>query len=382
MNIDPDWPEWVVRQGFTCVWVKAPSGTEAVETAAKRLRHMGGWKVGPDADHEVFAAVEYRKHAQPGDYTRSLIVASGTRRDIRPQLPRHRDHGVPSKRRRPRGRGPDRRARVHPHHPALQPPEGRDLARRNRAHSHLSALALGGVTHTLQSPENPGRFTVERYTRNFKRWRGGEMIQRWVSAALLDAERRFRRVRGFRDMPRLMLALDDHSTHFKQPEIAAWNPKSRRSPPTSSTTLGTTSTGKNRISVNSLLITYQAHLARSPAWIAPWGACNGRRIGPNGLHDAMSVARIRFPCRCGAWNMRFVRNQEFSCIEDPYRRALNRGLLRSGNGFRPTLTLGCAPFKAYAIGATPGGANCPHFFDRLGCSKILTMRRTRHVIAL
>ena len=63
-------------------------------------------------------------------------------------------------------------------------------------------------------------------------------------------------------------------------------------------------------SVKLLLITYQAHLARSTAWIAPWGACNGRRIGPNGLHDAMSVARIRFPCRCGARNMRFVRNQE------------------------------------------------------------------------
>ena len=60
----------------------------------------------------------------------------------------------------------------------------------------------------------------------------------------------------------------------------------------------------------SFLITYQAHLARSTAWIAPWGACNGRRIGPNGLHDAMSVARIRFPCRCGAGNMRFVRNQD------------------------------------------------------------------------
>ena len=57
-------------------------------------------------------------------------------------------------------------------------------------------------------------------------------------------------------------------------------------------------------------MTYQVHLARSTVWIALWGACNGRRIGPNGLHDAMSVARIRFPCRCGAWNMRFVRNQE------------------------------------------------------------------------
>ena len=47
------------------------------------------------------------------------------------------------------------------------------------------------------------------------------MIQRWVSAALLDAERCFRRVRGFRDMPRLMLVLDDPSARFKQPEMAA-----------------------------------------------------------------------------------------------------------------------------------------------------------------
>ena len=50
-------------------------------------------------------------------------------RDLRPQLPRHRDHRVPSKWRRPRGCGPDRRARVHPHHPALQPPPRGDLAR-------------------------------------------------------------------------------------------------------------------------------------------------------------------------------------------------------------------------------------------------------------
>ena len=37
---------------------------------------------------------------------------------------------------------------------------------------------------------------VERYTRNVKRWRGGQMIQRWVASALLDAEQRFRRIRG------------------------------------------------------------------------------------------------------------------------------------------------------------------------------------------
>ena len=48
--------------------------------------------------------------------------------------------------------------------------------------------------------------TAERYTHNVKHWRGGEMIQRWVSAAPLEAGRYFRRVRGYRDMPPLLHA--------------------------------------------------------------------------------------------------------------------------------------------------------------------------------
>ena len=47
------------------------------------------------------------------------------------------------------------------------------------------------------------------------------MIQRWVSAALLHAERRFRRVRGFRDMPHLMSVLNDQKEHFNHPQKAA-----------------------------------------------------------------------------------------------------------------------------------------------------------------
>ena len=38
--------------------------------------------------------------------------------------------------------------------------------------------------------------SVESYTRRVKRWRGGGMIQRWVASALVEAEPRFRRVRG------------------------------------------------------------------------------------------------------------------------------------------------------------------------------------------
>ena len=50
MEIDPAWPEWVVRQDYACVWVQAPSAAAAVEFAAKRLGNMGGWKTGPSTD--------------------------------------------------------------------------------------------------------------------------------------------------------------------------------------------------------------------------------------------------------------------------------------------------------------------------------------------
>ena len=53
-----------------------PLPAVAVELAAKRLGHIGGWKVGPGVDQEVFPWEEYRDHARPGDYTRSVIFAS------------------------------------------------------------------------------------------------------------------------------------------------------------------------------------------------------------------------------------------------------------------------------------------------------------------
>ena len=76
MAFDSGSSEWVVRQGYACAWVQAPSPAAAVAIAAQRLGPMGGWKTGPDVDEEVFAAAEYRHHARPGDYTRSVIIVS------------------------------------------------------------------------------------------------------------------------------------------------------------------------------------------------------------------------------------------------------------------------------------------------------------------
>lgn len=77
----------------------------------------------------------------------------------------------------------------------------------------LTVLRLGvsGTLRATLSTTNPIEnlnSVVERYTKNVKRWRGGQMIERWVAAGLLDAEKRFRRVRGYRDLVHLTAALD------------------------------------------------------------------------------------------------------------------------------------------------------------------------------
>jgi transposase-like protein len=50
--------------------------------------------------------------------------------------------------------------------------------------------------------------SVEVFIRNVKRWRGGAMIERWVSTAVFEASKKFRRVRGYAAIPTLIAALD------------------------------------------------------------------------------------------------------------------------------------------------------------------------------
>jgi len=47
---------------------------------------------------------------------------------------------------------------------------------------------------------------TQEWTRRAKRWRNGEMVLRWAGTALLEAEGRFHRVKGYRSMP-LFLSL-------------------------------------------------------------------------------------------------------------------------------------------------------------------------------
>ena len=43
--------------------------------------------------------------------------------------------------------------------------------------------------------------------RNVKRWRGGQLVLRWTAAAVLEAVKGFRRLKGHKDMPKLVAAL-------------------------------------------------------------------------------------------------------------------------------------------------------------------------------
>jgi transposase-like protein len=43
--------------------------------------------------------------------------------------------------------------------------------------------------------------------RKVKRWRGGQMVLRWTAAAVLEAVKGFRRLKGHKDMPKLIAAL-------------------------------------------------------------------------------------------------------------------------------------------------------------------------------
>ena len=74
-------------------------------------------------------------------------------------------------------------------------------------------LGIGGnlaemltCTNAIESMISVARTTM----RNVKNWRDGEMKKRWVAAGVLEAQRSFRRVRGYKQMPALVAALNRH----------------------------------------------------------------------------------------------------------------------------------------------------------------------------
>jgi len=58
--------------------------------------------------------------------------------------------------------------------------------------------------------------TVERVARNVKRWHAGDQALRWTATGLLEAERKFRKVKGFRELPTLLHKLNPSLTQQVQ----------------------------------------------------------------------------------------------------------------------------------------------------------------------
>lgn len=55
---------------------------------------------------------------------------------------------------------------------------------------------------------------VRDLARRVKRWQGGTMILRWTAAGVLEAERSFRRIAGYRGLPKLIAGLRAHDAEI------------------------------------------------------------------------------------------------------------------------------------------------------------------------
>jgi len=87
----------------------------------------------------------------------------------------------------------------------------------------LTRLGVGGsLKRTLEST-NPCESMIEivrRTQRNVKRWSSGEMALRWTAAGMLEAERQFRKIIGYRDLATLVVAIERNNDRRAHPDTA------------------------------------------------------------------------------------------------------------------------------------------------------------------
>ena len=78
----------------------------------------------------------------------------------------------------------------------------------------VARLGIDGRLAKTLTTSNPieSMISIARTTnRNVTRWRDGQMVLRWTAAGMLNAERSFRRVKGYKQMPQLVAALHRHA---------------------------------------------------------------------------------------------------------------------------------------------------------------------------
>jgi len=78
----------------------------------------------------------------------------------------------------------------------------------------VSRLGIDGRLAKTLVTSNPveSMISIARTTnRNVTRWRDAQMVLRWTAAGMLNAERSFRRIKGYKQMPQLIAALHRHA---------------------------------------------------------------------------------------------------------------------------------------------------------------------------
>src|SRR3954453_20509344 len=78
----------------------------------------------------------------------------------------------------------------------------------------LMRLGITGNLAATLCSTNPCESMIEivRYPqRNVKHWQRGDMRKRWTDAGMLVAEQQFRRIIGYRDLAKLVIAVERHA---------------------------------------------------------------------------------------------------------------------------------------------------------------------------
>jgi putative transposase len=87
----------------------------------------------------------------------------------------------------------------------------------------VTRLGITGTLARTLTTSNPieSMISIARTTnRNVTHWRDGQMVLRWTAAGMLNAQRSFRRVKGYKQVPQLVAALYRHAhpNTARQPE--------------------------------------------------------------------------------------------------------------------------------------------------------------------
>lgn len=78
----------------------------------------------------------------------------------------------------------------------------------------VTRLGITGRLAKTLTTSNPveSMISIARTTnRNVTHWRDGQMVLRWTAAGMLNAQRSFRRIKGYKQMPQLVAALHRHA---------------------------------------------------------------------------------------------------------------------------------------------------------------------------